>query len=412
MKRFSKLILPFLISAVGVVSGVTGVWGLYSETVSVHNHVETGDINIRIEDYETQGNMLKPFQNNPTVLPGDTVSKIVQVKNLAETCWIRCKVTFGKDKNGKSLLSMDNIRGISEKWVRQGEYYYYTEPVDRQKYAEFFKEVYIPESWDSSYAEELLSIGIRADAIQKEGFQPDFSALSPWGNQEIQQCIHEVDNKTIKVQKNIKPSVVFSGNAHRLVAAPDDFFGNMPQLMPGSSFTDRVILSNQGSTASELFFGTALESVTPEEKDLLEHLDLTIGYKGKELYRGPLSSEKLSEMVSLGNFGPGEKGELVFTVTMPKELDNAFARRAANVVWLFSVKADESTPGSGYKSGGSGYESAGHGGSAGLSYGNSTASVKTGDTSDTQIYVLLLMLSVSCVCLAVFLKRRILNEVE
>ena len=402
MKKFLKIVLTFLVSMAGIISGMTGVWGLYSETVSVQNHVETGDVNIQIEEYEKYGNTLHPFQNKKVVLPGDTVSKIVHVKNLARPCWIRCKIVFGKDKKGRTLLTMKDISGISSKWVQRGDYYYYTEPVDSQSYAELFREVHIPDSWDSSYAEELLSIGIRADAIQKEGFQPDFSALSPWGNQEIQECIHEMDNKTIKVQKNVKPSVVFSGDAHRLIAAPDDFFGNLPELMPGSSYTDKVILSNQGRTESELFFGTALDSPTEEELDLLEHLNLVIKYKGKELYSGPLSSEKLSEMISLGSFLPGEKGELVFTVSMPKELDNAFAKRAADVIWLFSVNAQENTAGSGYSSGGS----------AGYSSGSAKGPVKTGDTSDIQIHVLLLMFSAACVCLAVFLKRRTLNEAE
>ena len=396
MKKTYKFILPVLLTVTGIFSGIQGVWGLYTETVSVRNHIETGDVNIQIEEYEKNGKTLQKFTNDQTVLPGDVISKIVRVKNLASTCWIRCSVEFGKDKKGRELLSMKNIGGISGKWVKQGNYYYYTEPLEKQTYAEFFTEVHIPESWDSSKAGEKLSIRIRSDAIQQEGFTPDFKALSPWGNQEIQECVHEQENETVSVQKNIKPSVVFSGDAHKLIAAPDDFFGNLPKLMPGSSCHDQVLLQNKGRSDTELFFGTDLDSPTEEQLDLLKHLELTIQYKDKELYHGPLSSEELQDMISLGTFGSGEKGELIFTVNMPAELDNAYAKRTADVIWLFRVESEEDT------SGGGGNGSSG--------YSSNKGYVKTGDDSEIQLYILLLMLSVSCLCLAVFLKRRPENE--
>ena len=397
MNKRCKIFLPVLLSVTGIFSGMQGAWGFYKDTVSVRNHVVTGDVNIQIEEYEHNGKTLQKFTNKQTVLPGDIISKIVRIKSLASPCWIRCKVEFNKDSTGKELLSMDNIGGISDKWVKQGNYYYYTVPVENQSFAEFFTEVHIPELWDSSKAEEKLTIQIRADAIQREGFDPDFKALSPWGNQEIQECVHEQENETISVRKNIKPSVVFSGDAHKLIAAPDDFFGNLPKLMPGSSCQDKVSLQNNGRSDSELFFGTGLDSPTEEQLDLLKHLELTIQYKNKELYHGPLSSEELKEMISLGTFKSGERGELIFTVSMPKELDNAYARRAADVLWLFRVESDDDTdtPGGGSRSSG---------------YSSEKGYVKTGDESDPLLYILLLMLSVSCLCLTVFLKRRPENE--
>ena len=50
MKKTYKFILPVLLTVTGIFSGIQGVWGLYTETVSVRNHVETGDVNIQIEE--------------------------------------------------------------------------------------------------------------------------------------------------------------------------------------------------------------------------------------------------------------------------------------------------------------------------------------------------------------------------
>lgn len=63
-----------------------------------------------------------------------------------------------------------------------------------------------------------------ADAIQAANFSPDFSAMTPWGNEKIQRCVHDTNGLVVKKKSQIKSKVEFEGSAHKLIAAPDDFF--------------------------------------------------------------------------------------------------------------------------------------------------------------------------------------------
>ena len=58
---------------------------------------------------------------------------------------------------------------------------------------------------------------------------------------------------------------------------------------------------------------------------------------------GDLLAVSLNKAVSLGKFSSGEKGNMRFEVTVPAELDNLYALRAADVKWIFSVEEDQET---------------------------------------------------------------------
>lgn len=139
----------------------------------------------------------------------------------------------------------------------------------------------------------------------------------------------------------MKLSVQFNGDAHKLVAAPSDFFQNFSVAMPGDVFTDSVELSNTTDRDAELFFNTEQLGLTEEQDDLLENLMLTISMDGKELYSGNLKAEEMGRAVSLGTYAPGQTGTLDFTVTVPPELDNPYALRDADVRWVFFVQQED-----------------------------------------------------------------------
>lgn len=61
---------------------------------------------------------------------------------------------------------------------------------------------------------------------------------------------------------------------------------------------------------------------------------------GKKLYEGDLLAVSLNKAVSLGNFAKNKSGKMEFKVTVPSELDNAYALRKGDVKWIFSVEED------------------------------------------------------------------------
>ena len=122
-----------------------------------------------------------------------------------------------------------------------------------------------------------------AEAVQAANFTPDFSSESPWGDTEIEQCVHETDNSITEVTKQYTAmSVTYEGAARKLVAAPEDFFRNLQTAMPGDTISDSFQLSNTTATSAEFFFHTETPgNLTDEELDLLKQFKLTITQNGK-----------------------------------------------------------------------------------------------------------------------------------
>ena len=93
MKR--KLVLATGI-LVTVACTMSGTYAYYQDSVTVSNHISTGDVNIGIQEYEKDGDSEKFYQGpaDGIVLPSQTVSKIPRITNYAETCYIRVKTTY------------------------------------------------------------------------------------------------------------------------------------------------------------------------------------------------------------------------------------------------------------------------------------------------------------------------------
>ena len=83
------------------------------------------------------------------------------------------------------------------------------------------------------------------------------------------------------------------------------------------------------------------EDLADREPGLLEILELTVLYRGKALYRGPVANFA-GAAVYLGRFRPGESGELVATVRLPgPETGNEYQGKSASVKWIFIAQASE-----------------------------------------------------------------------
>ena len=157
-----------------------------------------------------------------------------------------------------------------------------------------------------------------AEAVQAANFTPDFNLESPWGDTEIEQCVHETDNSITEVTKQYTAmSVTYEGAARKLVAAPEDFFKNLQTAMPGDTISDSFQLSNTTATSAEFFFHTETPgNLTDEELDLLKQFKLTIIQNGKTLYDGDLQAASLNQEISLGTLETGKNSRVQFTLTV------------------------------------------------------------------------------------------------
>ena len=70
-----KKIRYCLIAAASFLLIAGTIYAAYTSTVSVVNHVETGDVNIGIREYMVRGGTETVYKEPASVMPGDVISK-------------------------------------------------------------------------------------------------------------------------------------------------------------------------------------------------------------------------------------------------------------------------------------------------------------------------------------------------
>ena len=75
MKRKIAIAAGILVTAVSTISGS---YAYYQDSVTVTNHISTGDVNIGIQEYEKDGDTEKVYAGpkEGIVLPSQTISKL------------------------------------------------------------------------------------------------------------------------------------------------------------------------------------------------------------------------------------------------------------------------------------------------------------------------------------------------
>ena len=372
----------------------TGAYGYFSDSLEIKNHITMGDIRINMTEFARKGNGEVKYRDPAYIFPGERISKIPRIKNRALPCWIRARISYGSDKDDVEMLSEHNIEGMSSEWIKRGDYYYYTKVLKKQESVDLFQSVSVPAVWTEEHGGQKLSVTVQADAIQAANFKPDFTAMSPWGNQEIQDCVHETNGTMTCKKGERKLSVEFQGKAHKLIAVPDDFFANLETAMPGDILADTVKISNTTKNNAEIFFRISTEGRTKEKLDMLKNICFQIAMGEKVLYTGTLDAAKLQKNHSLGVFKSKASGELKFLLEIPKEWDNAWALKKTDVSWIFAVQDETSGMNQTEEQKQNGAQSL-SGDSAQASVKDTgsrqKSSVKTGDSMPVELMLLLLM---------------------
>ena len=386
MRKSVKIITGFLLTAI---LSAAAVFASFSDRLDVVNHISVGDVSISISEYARKGKGEVKYTQPSEVVPGQTISKIPRIKNNALPCWIRARITYAGENGKLERLKDENIGGISGEWVKRGEYYYYTKVLKKQESTDLFQNISIPDTWTEEHAKQKIAVDIQADAIQAANFKPDFSAMSPWGNQVIQKCVHEQDGTLTCKKVNTKLSVEFNGKAHKLIAVPDDFFTNLESAMPGDILKDAVQIANTTDQEAELFFQTNTDGRSEEQMNMLKKVRFEISQNKKILYKGTLDAAELAKARSLGKFKSGQKGRLEFQLEIPREWDNAYALKKTDITWIFAVKENEKKEFSSYESVGS--ESAGGAAQEKDIKTRRKNPVRTGDDSEPLVLLILLL---------------------
>lgn len=314
------------------------IYGMVS--VDVTNHFETGIVDIDLTEHQIVDGDEEPGEDGVKVMPGNVVSKIPRVYNSGNDCYVRVKITF-RDVDG---LDESNLVGMGEKWVKADDgYYYYTEILPHGEAVDIFQAVSIPNDFPQTNEGSTFYIDIAADAIQSKNFAPMFGEASPWGSVEIIECVKEgqYDVSTFKPSDDQSFQILYQGDAKDLIKNHDDFFANIPYMMPGDTFSDSVTLKNDSDNLVKLHF----RSVAVDDSELLDKIQLKITTEidGKEsvFYEGSLKAAALAEDSVLASLEANSEGTFHFEIYVPHELNNEFSISSSAVKWVFSTEVTE-----------------------------------------------------------------------
>ncbi|MBE5921507.1 MAG: hypothetical protein E7269_01985 [Lachnospiraceae bacterium] len=308
------------------------------------NTAKTGVVDIVVKEFMlSEAGEYELFPGMVSVLPGQNVSKIPVITNQGMDCYLRVALEISAESGYEHLtpITLNEISGIDlSKWIYCDGYFYYTEILKGQESIKFFDTVHIPPEWDNAYVLSKFDISITAEAIQAENFTPDYEAKKPWGDTLIQKAV-KVENKNRNLLVEPDLNVHFLNDSKRLFISESDFFDGFATLMPGDVIARTVTLTSDAKEA-EIFFKTAPDRATAD-LDILERIGLTIHSNGMTLYEGNLAAFGTENYVSLGIVGKDNDGSFVFEVSVPPELDNAYAVSELSVEWWFGATWEENT---------------------------------------------------------------------
>ena len=306
-----------------------------SHSVTVINTVGMNNVHIAINQYDIVNGEKSEISPNPIVLPGQVLERVCAIDNLASEAWIRAKIVFADD----TIDVGDNFLNIaSDKWVKCGEYYYYTEPVANKKAIDLFNRINVPAEWGNEYAKKSIKFTVYADAVQEKNFTPDFKSKDPWFGTIIEHRIH--DDYIVPVDKDDQLfQVVYKDGAEGLVKIGNDFFSNWAALMPGDVVNDKVSVKNEYAFPATIFF----QIETFDDSILSDRLHLRIYTSKGEIYNGKLNG-KIKDEIKLVTLNHGDELEVFYELRVPAELTNEFSLAKAKTKWIFRAYTENMTP--------------------------------------------------------------------
>lgn len=135
------------------------------------NVITTGSIDISIEEKMTDADgQTVPFESAVNVMPGESVSKIVQIRNEGtEDAWIRVSVDKSfdlsdTDGDGSSLIQL-NVN--EECWTEQNGFYYYNAVLHGGELTEpLFTTVTFSKNMGNRYQKTKAFVDVTAYGVQ------------------------------------------------------------------------------------------------------------------------------------------------------------------------------------------------------------------------------------------------------
>ena len=174
LKRQMKSLVIMTCMCMLVFFAAEGTSAYFSAEEKAHNVITTGSIEIEVEEWSKNENgEIVPFENVDGVMPGEEISKIVQIRNtgLSEAyvrVFVDKEIVLSDDSKGNVNQDMVNINFNTTDWTANSDgFYYYNKVLKPGEVTEpLFSSVIFDEKMDNDYKNASATIGINAYATQ------------------------------------------------------------------------------------------------------------------------------------------------------------------------------------------------------------------------------------------------------
>lgn len=336
MKYIKKKVILMTAFTIFLISSFMTI--TYAEKViSLEGNIETEGVDVLIE---SEG-------YNTPLAPGMTVPYEPVITYRGINAYLRVKFIISNEN-----ITLDRFSGLSDKWVKRGEYFYYTVPVEHNTCLSTFKSFHIPEQ-QSQLSEEMkvnpeFTITALCDAVQADNFTPDFECDNPWGEVIIEN--NDYDGTKHKCGKAIKKVPVYLKTKGSSAFSLDSEQLCNSHFRPGDFYENDIIINNDSRRKTELLFSSA-ELIEQSEPNLLDVVCLKMYIDGKEFYNGTLRAKKLNKWKSLVIMDKKSTHKIHYEIEMPAELGNCYELRFQNFVWNMTMREVSDGPVTGDKAG-------------------------------------------------------------
>jgi hypothetical protein len=318
----------------------SGIYALANQ--SVINSAGTGIVDIKLQTYKLNDiNEETLYGNEKTdVMPGQIISLIPKVTNLAEDCYIRFKAFYIKD----SVDISSYVTDLSTDFEKHGDYYYYKNIFEKDNKINLFSTIKIPENVDELILSNEFVLTITVEAIQSKNFEPDYSLADPWNGVPVTECVNESYN--IDSEDLSKIILEFDNDTQKDFDVPSDFLKSLHFMMPGDTLRETIDFKDTDKKNAKYYLQINLDEQLDKEKDLLSKIDLIIRNKsGEIIYNGKADPDG---KILLGNYQIGDDDKFTFEIHLPTDLSNEYTMLNPEMTFVFTAdyENDEDKPGS------------------------------------------------------------------
>lgn len=131
----------------------------------------------------------------------------------------------------------------------------------------------------------------------------------------------------------------------------DDTFMYHTDMVPGSNFSDELIIENGTGTTYTLYFKVVPREQSEEANELLENITMRILLDGKVIYEGRASGLdytgdgiNLQNAVCLGEFTPSMVSQMIVETSLSTDYDNTSNREFSYIDWEFYGQYEDRDP--------------------------------------------------------------------